>query len=815
MALGVSIVSEFNSKGIDKAIRDFKRLDGFANKSAFGLQTMDRAVTNGVKKVAKFAAVAGGIGIALGAKLALAGEKTATANARILQINKSMGLFGAATEQVSERLTNLASKTALNIGLDQNIIKETQAKLLTFKNLAQTADVVGGAFDRATMAAVDLAAAGFGEATSNATQLGKALQDPVKGLTALGRAGVTFTAQEKEKIKTLVNSGKMLEAQNTLLAAVESQVKGTALATANTSDKLREAFNQLLADIGVRLLPAFDKLANYITTKVLPLFKQFSDTVGEKGLGAGLKFLGDKALEALGKLSGFGAVVYGIAAAVVALKVATITYTVAQAAANIAAVAFGVAWNATGIGLIVTGIALAVVALVALALKFKGFREYLVTVWNGIVTVVQVAINKMLGYVEFFVNKAIFVINLLTKAWSALPFTDAIAPLNKVNLALDVTAAKIDKVNKAAATGVLGGRGSAVGRLATDVDATMRTATTTIGGGGVGGGGGASAATAMDKMKLKLKEYTDTLLKAVGFQKDLKDAISGTTKANKDLEKATAKLTTAQANLNMVSAGFGAGSQQASDAQAQFDQSVRDQTRAAFDLETANFAITNAQRELNEARSTGTAQEIREAEINLAEAVMNATETQIRLREATQNVADAQANLNGVISGFPAESDRYKTAAQELAEAQDEMTAATDKVNDAKTRELETTNKLIAANRELAKRQVGITKKQAKAVARGMKNAGVTVTPEMFEMLGITPFAKGGIVTSPVNALIGEAGAEAVIPLDRLDSMVGGQVVNITVNAGMGSDGTRIGQLIVNELQAYQRRVGALPLKVS
>jgi hypothetical protein len=42
-----------------------------------------------------------------------------------------------------------------------------------------------------------------------------------------------------------------------------------------------------------------------------------------------------------------------------------------------------------------------------------------------------------------------------------------------------------------------------------------------------------------------------------------------------------------------------------------------------------------------------------------------------------------------------------------------------------------------------------------------------------------------------------------------------GSTINITVNAGMGSDGTRIGQMIVNELQAYQRRVGSLPLKVS
>ena len=305
------------------------------------------------------------------------------------------------------------------------------------------------------------------------------------------------------------------------------------------------------------------------------------------------------------------------------------------------------------------------------------------------------------------------------------------------------------------------------------------------------------------------------MVKAVGFQGDMSDALKNTAAANKDLESATKKLTTAQDKFNKVSQGFGAGSLEAADAQGELEQANRDAIRAGFDLEAANFAVVDAQKALNEARTKGTPQEIREAEIALQEAYLTVTETELKLKQATQDVADAQANLNGTISGFPAESEKYKTAAQELADSQDEVAAATDRVNEAKKRELDTTNKLIAANAELAKKKLAITPKQAKAVARGLKAAGTTVTPEMFQLLGITPFARGGIVTSPVNALLGEAGAEAVIPLDRLDSMMGGQTVNITVNAGMGSDGTRIGQLIVNELQAYQRRVGALPLKVS
>ena len=75
--------------------------------------------------------------------------------------------------------------------------------------------------------------------------------------------------------------------------------------------------------------------------------------------------------------------------------------------------------------------------------------------------------------------------------------------------------------------------------------------------------------------------------------------------------------------------------------------------------------------------------------------------------------------------------------------------------------------------------------------------------------------AKGGIVTSPQIGMIGEKGPEAIIPMDRLERMMGGgsQPINITVNAGMGADGASIGDAIVNELIRYQRRNGKIPVK--
>jgi hypothetical protein len=167
--ISIPIISEFNAKGINRAQKEFKQLETVGQKAQFA-----------IKKAALPATLALGA-LAAGAKKAIdAGEAVGTANARIEQINKSMNLFGSQTDKVTQRLIKLAETTAMNTGMDNLSIKATQAKLLTFVELAKTADKAGGAFDRANKAALDMAAAGFGNAESNAVQLGKALNDPIK-----------------------------------------------------------------------------------------------------------------------------------------------------------------------------------------------------------------------------------------------------------------------------------------------------------------------------------------------------------------------------------------------------------------------------------------------------------------------------------------------------------------------------------------------------------------------------------------------------------------------------------------------------------
>jgi len=262
MAINVPIVSEFNNRGLKKAMSEFKRLETTGQKTAFALK----------KAFVPATAALGGLAVA-GAKMVAAGEQAATANARIEQIATSMGLFGNETETVTNRLVKLANEQARLTGVNQNTIKESQALLLTFKDIASSADEVGGAFDRATQLTLDMASAGFGSVTDNAKQLGKALNDPIAGLTALRRSGIQFTEAQQDQIRTLVESGQVLEAQNLILQEIENQVGGTAEATANSTDKMKVAFSQASESIGMALLPAVEAL--------VPILIKFSEFAAE------------------------------------------------------------------------------------------------------------------------------------------------------------------------------------------------------------------------------------------------------------------------------------------------------------------------------------------------------------------------------------------------------------------------------------------------------------------------------------------------------------------------------------------------------
>jgi hypothetical protein len=128
-----------------------------------------------------------------------------------------------------------------------------QNLLLTFKNIGK--DV----FPRTTEIMLDMSEAMGQDLKSSAIQLGKALNDPTVGLTALSRVGITFSDQQKDLIKTLQDTGDIAGAQKIILKELESQFGGVARASASGTGQiiqLKNIMGDLSEDIGRELLPA-------------------------------------------------------------------------------------------------------------------------------------------------------------------------------------------------------------------------------------------------------------------------------------------------------------------------------------------------------------------------------------------------------------------------------------------------------------------------------------------------------------------------------------------------------------------------------
>lgn len=258
MAAGLTVKIKGDASHFDKTLKSVKG----------GLSSIKTPLT-------AVAAGAAAVGAAIGAaaisayklteSLVNAGEAARKEDAILGNVVKRMGLFGTGADKITEKMIKYADATELATGLDAGIIKSTQAKLSTFEEVAKTAGDVGGAFDRATKAALDMSIVFGGDASQYAVQLGKALQDPEKGLAALKKTGA-LTRVDIERIGAeFASSGNKAKAFDQILSAIERQVGGAAEAAATGTSRIRAAYNQMRDELAIPVSEEFDKLAQSIT----------------------------------------------------------------------------------------------------------------------------------------------------------------------------------------------------------------------------------------------------------------------------------------------------------------------------------------------------------------------------------------------------------------------------------------------------------------------------------------------------------------------------------------------------------------------
>tara|TARA_R100001463_G_scaffold86374_2_gene141251 strand:- start:2390 stop:4912 length:2523 start_codon:yes stop_codon:yes gene_type:complete len=247
---------------VQKLERKMEQLE----KDLAKVATTGPKAANGIKKTGRAAATASGnvqrLGIAFRTTLAPIVAITGS----LALLNKALNVTGQRSAEASVLSSSLkglvddgdAAADAL-LGIADRLGKATlfdeedftaQFKLFTsFRNIGVDS------YERVGEAAADIATKLGTGPKEAALQLAKALEDPAKQVTALARSGTVFTEQQKEQIKTLQESGKLLEAQDIILKEIETQYGGAAKAAgsagfAGALDSAGEAYRDFLEALG-------------------------------------------------------------------------------------------------------------------------------------------------------------------------------------------------------------------------------------------------------------------------------------------------------------------------------------------------------------------------------------------------------------------------------------------------------------------------------------------------------------------------------------------------------------------------------------
>lgn len=240
--IGIGALRALGTMGVDLAVK--------------GLQAIGSAISDGIEDA----------------------KQNAQIQAQTAAVIKSTGeAAGVSAQHVADYASSLSDAAGKSLFGDDQIQQSTNL-LLTFTNIK------GASLDAATAISVDMAQALGGAPKDAAIQLGKALNDPIKGITALTRVGVTFSDEQKAQIQAMQEAGDMAGAQAVILAELNKEFGGSAQAAADATGGWSE-FNGRMGEaketLGAAVLPLLNMLAGVLNDTVLPIVESAAATFGD------------------------------------------------------------------------------------------------------------------------------------------------------------------------------------------------------------------------------------------------------------------------------------------------------------------------------------------------------------------------------------------------------------------------------------------------------------------------------------------------------------------------------------------------------
>jgi hypothetical protein len=799
----VHVYGDYDDKEIKKAIRGLEGLRNDATKSQSAFAGFSKSMLGVGAAIGVGFAAFNTLSSVFGDVIAEA-QEAIKVNAATAQIIKATG---GAAQVTSEQVADLSQSLSEQIAVDDELIQSSANLILTFKNVANQGEGLAAIFDRTVLAAQDLSAAGFGDAESAAKMLGKALNDPERGLTALSRAGVTFSQQQKEQIRTLIEGGDVLKAQQLILAEVESQVGGVAAATATGIDQFNVYFDNLKEELGLAILP----LINALISGLLPAIRGVSDMIRNSS-----KFFEENKT--------------AIILATVAVTAFSAALVVQRANLTASSIAFGV--NVIASRLLVGAINITTTAIAAMSVAMR-----------------------LIPFVAIATAAAAFVMVLNDGAKSQKEFRE------ETKRSLDATNGWKDAQGNATDAAIAYGVANRFSKFA---QKDLTTAISGTVGAAITAGnaievltkktwGAADAAFGAYKEFIKFAQVTAQSTKTTADQAER--GLTATVVALDDVTKSTNGATGATTSLtNSLKANRDAFRDSFGEASSEAIKST---------LATLSDGLDKAKEKFTSFASTISSGLF--GQLNIGSAVDAAAESGgsivgsfVDQAAGVQAFGDQlqqllQTNLSEEAFALVASLSAEKGAllANELLGANSETMIAN--FNQA-VEATKTVAELVGLNSATKFYQAGVDSAQntydgfrdnfkkdgpgyvamqnimdrlAASMRRDTTVTVTTINRSVNEVLGNFggPRALGGPVNPSKSYLVGERGPELFVPNiagtivpnggSAGGAAVGGSMITVNVNAGMGTDGAQVGEQIVSALRAYERRNGALPITVA
>jgi hypothetical protein len=417
---------------LDSVKQDIRSIGGVVKDVSARTKDLGRNMRN----------IGAGLSVGVTAPLTLLGKQAVelfdvqqqAESAVLTAITSTGGAAGRTLEQLKAQASELQGATTFG---DEDILRNVTAPLLTFK------EVQGEVFDRAQGSVLDLATLMKTDLQSATLQLGKALNDPIKGLGGLSRAGIQFTEDQKGLIKSLVEGGRVAEAQGIILQELEAQFGGQAAAVAalplgqfkQLSNAIGDVKEQLGEQIVPFLMPLVETVKDAVTwfSELSPEVKRMGVIAGAAAAAAGplLGFLG-LAVIGLGALvSPVGLVVTGLTAVAGAAAYVvtnwddlTARFPILEEAATRVGGAFSVLWDGAkasfeAAGTVISGVVSGIVGIFSgdLTGAIDGFGS----AFRGIGDLISASIGTWIGFFEQLFPGFQAVISDIIESLRALP----------------------------------------------------------------------------------------------------------------------------------------------------------------------------------------------------------------------------------------------------------------------------------------------------------------------------------------------------------------------------------------------------------